>query len=151
MSAHEEPRNTEVPDYRGTDGRFITGNPGGPGNPFARRVAHIKRRLLERLTDDKLDALIDKLIDLGIEGDVAAAKVVLQYALGKPVEQPHPDRLDADEVEAFRANATTNRAQEMVQATPARPFLAVARELLPSQGAKVFKQLQEGIRARMAA
>lgn len=30
-----------------TSGRFTTGNPGGPGNPYARRVAAMRTQLLD--------------------------------------------------------------------------------------------------------
>ncbi len=60
------------------------GNPGGPGNTSARRVAQLRRRLLSRITDEEMDAIFDKLIELALEGDLQAIKLVLQYTVGKP-------------------------------------------------------------------
>ncbi len=69
---------------RDGQGRFAAGNPGGPGNTSARRVAQLRRRLLSRITDEEMDAVFDKLIELAKDGDLAAIKLVLQYTIGKP-------------------------------------------------------------------
>ena len=39
---------------RDAGGRFTKGNAGGPGNPHARRVAHLRVRIVEAVTDDDL-------------------------------------------------------------------------------------------------
>jgi hypothetical protein len=69
---------------RDGQGRFAAGNPGGPGNTSARRVAQLRRRLLSRITDEEMDAIFDKLIELAKDGDLTAIKLVLQYTVGKP-------------------------------------------------------------------
>jgi alkanesulfonate monooxygenase SsuD/methylene tetrahydromethanopterin reductase-like flavin-dependent oxidoreductase (luciferase family) len=55
----------------------------GQGNPSARRAAQL-RRLLARVSDEDMDAIFDKLIELAKDGDLQAIKLVLQYTLGKP-------------------------------------------------------------------
>src|SRR5262245_19849798 len=104
---------TAPTEGRDNHGRFAKGNRGGPGNPHARQVAALRRRLLERLTTEELDAIIDALLRLSRAGDVAASKLLFQYGLGKPMEARDPDRLDADEVDAFRANAITTRTADL--------------------------------------
>src|SRR5262245_54500170 len=47
---------------RDAHGRFAKGNPGGPGNPFARQSAALRRRVQEKLTEDELDQIVDRLI-----------------------------------------------------------------------------------------
>ena len=42
---------------RSVNGRFAIGNVGGPGNPLANRTGHIKRVLLDAVTDDDLRAI----------------------------------------------------------------------------------------------
>src|SRR5438067_2077329 len=42
---------------RDADGRFVKGNRGGPGNPFARRVAELRRELLEAVSADDTPCL----------------------------------------------------------------------------------------------
>jgi hypothetical protein len=37
---------------------------------------------------------------------VAAAKVVLSYAIGKPAEAPNPDRLDVEEWQGFNESCS---------------------------------------------
>src|SRR5262249_30829658 len=69
---------------RDAQGRFSKGNPGGPGNPFARQVAQLRQALLDRLTGAKLQAIADKLIDQAKDGNVQATKLLFSYTLGKP-------------------------------------------------------------------
>ena len=75
--AREEPR----ADGRDERGRFVVGNPGGPGNPFARRVAELRRELLDFLEPQRLRDLTAKLYGMAMDGNLAAAKLVLAYAL----------------------------------------------------------------------
>jgi hypothetical protein len=90
---------------KAADGRFAKGNLGGPGNPFARRVAALRQAALEGVTPDDMRTIMTKLTALAREGDVAAAKVVLSYAIGKPAEAPNPDRLDVEEWKGFKETA----------------------------------------------
>ncbi len=62
------------------------GNPGGPGNSFARRVAALCVAILRRTTEDDVAAIADRLVALALEGDLAAAKLVLSYAIGLPAD-----------------------------------------------------------------
>jgi hypothetical protein len=128
---------------RDGQGRFTKGNRGGPGNPHARQVAALRRRLLDRLTTQELDAILDTLLRLAREGDVAAAKLVFQYALGKPTEARDPDRLDADEAEAFRANACTTRTMDLLKLYPVELFLPLFRLFIEAKGASAFQQLAD--------
>src|SRR5436305_1991714 len=69
---------------RGPNGRFTKGNPGGPGNPFARQVAAMRQEFLKAASKEDIAEIARAMIAKAKEGDVAAAKVVLQYTLGKP-------------------------------------------------------------------
>jgi hypothetical protein len=90
---------------RDASGRFAKGNPGGPGNPFARRVAALREAALAAVTREEVTAIVAKLKELALAGDVAAAKVLLAYILGKPATMPNPDRLDLEEWQGFRETA----------------------------------------------
>jgi hypothetical protein len=90
---------------RGADGRFTMENIGGPGNPYARRVAALRQAALEGITPDDMRSIMTKLAALAKDGDVAAAKIVLSYAIGKPAEAPNPDRLDVEEWKGFKETA----------------------------------------------
>ncbi len=90
-------------------GRFRVGNRGGPGNPHARAVARLRVKLLEVVTPEAVGELARGLLDAARNGDVAAARLLLAYAIGSPTRQepPDPDRveLDATRLEVEQADA----------------------------------------------
>jgi hypothetical protein len=90
---------------RDAGGRFTKGNPGGPGNPFARQVAALRREALAAVTPDDVRAIVTKLVELARAGNVAAAKLVLVYTVGKPAQTANPDMLDVEEWDKFRKAA----------------------------------------------
>jgi hypothetical protein len=102
---------------RGEDGRFAKGNPGGPGNPFARQVAALRRVLLEAVSANDLRDIVNALVTQARCGHVAAAKIVLEYTLGKPAKTVEPDRLDIEEWEHFKATAPMMREGAKLSAT----------------------------------
>src|SRR5437763_1585022 len=83
---------------RDANGRFVKGNPGGPGNPFARRVAALRKALINFVTVDDMKHVAFILKEKAMSGDLAAIKLLFQYVLGKPTETVDPDRLDIEEV-----------------------------------------------------
>src|ERR1700680_4032660 len=91
--------NPSNPRDEGRDqrGRFAPGNRGGTGNPFARQVAGLRKAFLQGITVEDLAAIAAALLAKAKQGDVAAAKLVLAYAIGKPQATVDPDRLDVDE------------------------------------------------------
>ena len=78
---------------RQTNGRFATGNPGGPGNPNASLTAKLRQVMLECLSEADLALIFKALIEKAKEGNVQAAKMVLHYTVGKPgaAEAPSPN------------------------------------------------------------
>jgi hypothetical protein len=82
---------------RDVHGRFRKGNPGGPGNPFARKVAALRKTLLESVSDQDLKDMIEVLKLKARQGNLTALKLVFQYCIGKPTAAPDPDRMDIDE------------------------------------------------------
>jgi hypothetical protein len=87
---------------RGPRGRFAPGNVGGPGNPFIRRVAALRRALLEVVSEQDVQDVAVQLVLLSRAGDVAAMKLLLAYAIGKPTEAVDPDSLDLKEWQLYR-------------------------------------------------
>jgi hypothetical protein len=67
---------------RNARGRFVKGNCGGPGNPNARRVGQWKRALTMAITPADIRAVVKKMIERALKGDVSAAKLILDRALG---------------------------------------------------------------------
>jgi hypothetical protein len=106
-----EPTNAaSTNEGRDKAGRFTLGNPGGPGNPFARKVAALRQALIDSVTPQDLQEIASQLIAKAKEGNVQAAKLLLTYVIGKPQPAPEPDHLDADEWNVFRE--TTPMKQE---------------------------------------
>src|ERR1700712_4908718 len=96
MNLHDSVTDRPKADHE-TNGRFARGNKGGPGNPFARRTAELRSLFQEEMSNDDLRGIARALIERAKKGDVAAAKVTLQYALGKPAAAVEPDRVDIEE------------------------------------------------------
>lgn len=94
---------------RGSNGKFAKGNKGGPGNPYARKVAEFRNLIFETVTPDDLKAIIRSLVEKAKEGDTYAIKELFSRSMGKPVDSPHPDELDRHEAET---NQKTIAAQE---------------------------------------
>ena len=82
---------------RKPNGQFAKGNPGGPGNPYARHVARLRASLIEAVGDDGLKDIVQGMVTAAKGGDVAAAKLLLSYLLGKPVESVEPDYVEIHE------------------------------------------------------
>ncbi len=90
-------RSTNGTSGRKSNGQFAKGNPGGPGNPYARRVARLRATLLDAVGENGLADIVQGMITAAKGGDVAAAKLLLSYLLGKPVESVEPDYVEIHE------------------------------------------------------
>lgn len=93
------------PNGRDGAGRFLPGNGGGPGNPYAKRVAALRGAMLDAVTEDDVRAILGKLVELAKDGSAQAAKEVLDRCLGRAVEADLIERLEQLE-EALAARAT---------------------------------------------
>jgi hypothetical protein len=95
-------------DGRDSQGRFAKGNPGGPGNPFVRRVASLRNAMLDAVTEDDLRSVVQAVVGKAKAGDLAAAKLLLDYCIGRPPEAIDPDRA---ELEAMKLDRERRREQ----------------------------------------
>lgn len=82
---------------RRPDGRFGPGNRAARGNPHARRVARLRTALIRAVTPEDVEAVAVALLAKGKDGDVGAARELLQRLLGPPVALDVIERLDAVE------------------------------------------------------
>ena len=106
---------------RDTKGRFVPGNSGGPGNPFYRRMAAMRKVIAEAVDEDDLKRITAAMKKKAEEGDTAAAKLIFQYAAGKPEAAADPDRVDVDEWQTFREHARpVQEMGEVMSRLPAR-------------------------------
>lgn len=79
----------DAPTNTGRDqrGRFGLGNPGGKGGPH-RRASELRRAAEEAVTPEHVAALIRKVTRMGLEGNLAAARLVLERVCGRAAEAP---------------------------------------------------------------
>ena len=132
-AAHARPRKAKARPDRDDEGRYTRGNPGGPGNPYARQVAKLRSRLIQSVTDEDFDEVAAKLIELAKGGDVPAIKLFLSYLIGKPTAPPaEPDDLDVHEMQHFEAEGRMLETATplLTKPDPALP-LTMLREARP--------------------
>jgi hypothetical protein len=103
---------------RDVKGRFTKGNPGGPGNPFARRTAAARKAFCEAVSHQDLVEIARALKDRARGGDVAAARLVLAYVVGKPADVVEPDTLDLQEFQQYEEQVRRYGSLPSVAATP---------------------------------
>ena len=143
--------NPDVPQgdqtSRTANGRFAKGNPGGPGNPFARQVAAMRQAFFSAVTKEDLATIARALLDKAKQGDVAAARLVLQYMLGKPVATVDPDRLDEMEWQQWQRETAGAEILPMVGSMHVSTANTLARAVVPAlqqdHFAELGRQLEE--------
>jgi hypothetical protein len=111
-------------------------------------VGERRKALLGAVTPEDVAAVARKLVELSLAGDVAAAKVLLSYVIGRPTPAVDVDRLDLSELAILKASPPIHPglpgtlvdpgyAIEMSKQTLIRDGLgyleAVAREVAASQ------------------
>jgi hypothetical protein len=128
--AEEPQRDTKGRDARD---RFAAGNFGGPGNPFARRVAQFRQVLHECCSLDDMRYIGGQIVALAKTGDMAATKLLLQYQVGKPAATVDPDTLDLQELALFQRGPTPDEIHALTsgQRTPPDAWMAVLRVCIP--------------------
>ena len=77
-------------ENRDRRGRFVRGNPGGPGNPFGRKVAALRAALIDCITPQDIQRAIAARLRGAETGNVPAARLLLDYAVGKPTYPANP-------------------------------------------------------------
>lgn len=80
---------------RGAAGRFAKGNAGGPGNPLGKQVAALRAAMLAAVTPEDMKVLVQKLVQQAKDGNIAAAKEILDRCLGRPLEADLLERIEA--------------------------------------------------------
>ena len=77
-----------TPKTHDSNGHFKKGNPGGPGNPVWRETHDKRQSLVVALRSfdpiHVFDVLKAMFVEATVEGNTAAAKIFLEYTLGKP-------------------------------------------------------------------
>jgi hypothetical protein len=119
---------------RDAKGRFIKGNYGGPGNPFARQCAHLRYALLFTSTAVDIVKAANALKEKAFAGDVAAIKLFFHYVLGKPTEAVDPDRIAIDEWQKLKEKAIPpEEMAEVMKQCPAQLANDIVNEQWPGE------------------
>lgn len=87
---------------RASNGRFAPGNPGGPGNPHAGQVSKLRAAILRAVDEGDVEAIIAKLVSMAREGDLTAAREILDRTVGKAAQSDLLERVEALEAAAER-------------------------------------------------
>ena len=132
---------------RDNNGRFAKGWKGGPGNPFARKVAKLRSSLINAVTETDIAEVVQALLKRAKLGWPAEAKLLLMYVVGKPTEAPNPDAMDLEEfrlLETFPTRAELVRA--LLDGLPPDQAVAWLRQALPRDLDGTAAKLFPGIR-----
>jgi hypothetical protein len=97
LLAEAATHSVDAPSGRDAKGRFTKGNPGGPGNPFARHVAKLRSALVECVTEEDIRQIAQGLRVSARLGHLPSIRILFMYVLGKPSGAVNPDTLDIDE------------------------------------------------------
>jgi len=95
MKTKRKPDESNGSDH-GADGRFAVGNKAAVGHVkiHAAAVAKLRFAAINAVTTDDMRAVVLKLVELAREGNVPAAKEVLDRCLGKPLEADLVQRIE---------------------------------------------------------
>ena len=96
-----------------TTGKFIPGNPGGPGNPYARASAEMRKAFMEAVTIEDMKAIARTLCERAKKGEIPAIAILLDRALGKVNPAPDPDTLDIEEMELAQKKREMEDAEKV--------------------------------------
>jgi len=90
-------------------GRFSPGWRGGPGNPLGKRMEELKQAVLESTTPEQVGAVMGKLHEMAMAGDVAASEVWLDRVLGRARQSIELQPTSQISVDGQRALAVVKR------------------------------------------
>ena len=91
---HSPSAGVEYQPGKDARGRFVKGNPGGPGNPHAQRIGKLRSVLIETVTEDDMRAIVRNMIAMARNSNMRAAKEIFDRTLGKPQETDLIERLE---------------------------------------------------------
>lgn len=143
----------QAADERDARGRFVKGNLGGPGNPFGRQLATYRAQMMKVVTVKDIEDIAYMLLVKAKGGDLAAAKLLLLYTVGKPAPAEDPDRQELEEWKLLReAAAKGEDVQTSFEALPLdiANFMVKTRKFAQSveQGERIATEVNAGLAER---
>jgi hypothetical protein len=91
---------------RADRGLFARGNQISRGHQGNRRMSELRQSILSAASEDDVQAIIRKMAEMGRTGDVMAARVFLEYVVGKPVQALELSNADGSAIELTSVVAT---------------------------------------------
>jgi hypothetical protein len=132
-------------------GHVAKRNPGGPSNPFGRKVASLRAALVAAVTPQDVQEVMAAMAVQAKKGNVAAARLYLAYSAGKPTEAPNPDQVDAEEWQLRQQNvARPEEIQHTFHDMPVQLANQVAASALPAIADGMAGKLLEMLKAPSA-
>ncbi|MBK8980676.1 MAG: hypothetical protein IPM29_32640 [Planctomycetes bacterium] len=118
-------------------GRFAPGNPGGPGGSRPRAFA-LRRAVEEAVTEEHVAAMIRRATRMGLEGNLAAMRFVLERVCGRVADAPTEAEPVDVELPPMRTAADCNVAMQriidgLVQGTVDRDTAAVVVDAIQTR------------------
>ena len=138
------PRHPKFGADRDVHGRFAPGNKGGPGNPYARQTAALRKEVSDFLGGGRMRRLARALYRRAIKGDNAAARLLCSYGVGQSLPGVSPDELDAHELAMFRQATATEADARLASACPAGMFNQFLASVRPVMGEAHAREVQNG-------
>lgn len=100
---------------RTSDGKFRPGHSiKSPGNPRLKRLAKYQAAVRNAVTPESLEQVLAKVLELANEGDMLAAKVILDRTLGKVQRLPFTDSMGAVELPIVATAADAIQASNAI-------------------------------------
>ena len=115
--------------WRDERGRFLPGNPGGPGNPHVREMSQLRAHFRGMSPGMVFETIAAVLQSKALGGHYPSLKLYLEYMMGKPDKSIDFDDLYLHELEQAIKRARLERAA--VEAGVALPLLAPLPEAPP--------------------
>jgi hypothetical protein len=131
-----------TPSGREKNGRFAKGNPGGPGNPYARRMAAIRKQMIEFMTPERTHLYLMALLEHTLKGNMAAAKLLAEHTAGKPLAGVDGDRLAMDEwIKRLETVVMMQQVGELMRTPDPELPLGMVRQAQPVVTDEIAEQL----------
>jgi hypothetical protein len=122
---------------RNANGTFRTGHRLSHGNPFSKQLCEMRSLLYARVTPEEFHAILDRMIALAQDGNVPAAKLLIEHLCGKPVQAVQVSGADGEKLSGLsvedvqlaviEALADDKSAKERVAAKMKELYERVAR------------------------
>ena len=94
---------------RDSSGRFTAGNPGGPGDPYARKVGEPRRVLVEQTTEDDMRQIARERIEGARNGSLPHVKELFDRLWGKSRQAVEAVAASSEEAGGLGGNLSPER------------------------------------------